>query len=348
MDKKRETVKTKDFIKFLSTGRTPDEISSHFGIELSRVKKRLRDVDKIEGFNLFQHRNESSAKIFSVTSEIPKLEVKPKIWQFRRHVTKPYMWIQFPDHFDFKKIKVVPLSDIHYGEKGHKLDLLRRHVEWGAKTENAFFFINGDLTGNAVKNSAGNSIFQQLMSPREQIRGLIKELRPIAHKILWSVPGGHEFRTLVQTDLDPSEWICRELDIPYFSGPVYIDILWKGYTFTFYARHGTKTPQTEGGKLNKAIKPMKTQEFVMFVITGHFHDATANKETRICRERKFDKSGKLISFRLAKKKQYVVVCPAFYGYWGTYAYHGGFDPAVAGNITCELYPNGDYHATKKG
>lgn len=343
---KNNRIKTEEWIKFLSTGRSIQEISKRFDIEIDRVRRKLEGTEKIDGFDIFQQRDERNEKIFLALPEIPKPEIKPRIWTLRRHSHKPYLWIKFPDKLNFKKIKIIPLSDIHYGEKGHKNALLRRYVQWGAKTDNVFFFLNGDLTANALKDSPGTAIFHQLMSPRKQIAGLIEELRPIAHKILWSLPGGHEFRTIARVDLDPSEWICRELDIPYVSGPTYVDILWQGYRFTFFCQHGMKTPQTEGGKINKAIAPLKVQEFVMFEIMGHFHDATTNKVTRICRERKFDESGKPVSFRLAEKKQYVIICPSFFGFFGTYAYHSGYTPASSGNVTCELYPNGDYHATR--
>lgn len=345
MSQERKPMTKEDLIRFLSTGRTVEEISSNFGIELNAVKKELKEIENLDGYDLFPQRNERNEKIFMLIPEISKPELKPKIWQFRKYSDRPYIWIKLPD-LPFKKIKIIPLSDIHKGEKGHKAELFKRYIDWGVRTENAFFVLNGDLAANALRDSPGTSIFGQTMSPREQRIGLVEELRPIAHKILWSTPGGHEFRSVVRADFDPSEWICRELDIPYFSTPVYADVLWKGYRFTFYCTHGRKTPGTPGGKLNKASAPLKMQEFIQFVITGHFHDTQINRVTRICRERKFDKSGKLASFRLSKKKQYVIVCPSFYSYFGTYAEGAGFSPGSWGNVTCELYPNGDYHATR--
>lgn len=340
-----EIIKTENLIRFLSTGRTIEGISKNFNVEISKVKEMLKELEKAKDYNLFQQRNDVNEEIFLCFPEIPKPEIKPRDWRFRKHSYQPYLWIVLPDT-DYKKIKIVPLSDIHYGEIGHKGELFKRYVEWIAKTPNVYCFLNGDLTANALPDSAGNAIFSQLIRPSRQIKEFVELIRPIAHKILWSVPGGHEYRTFVRTDLDPSEWICQQLDIPYIGGPVYADVLWKGYTFTFYCMHGTKAPATEGGRLNKASIPLKYQEFVKFVVHGHFHDPGINKIPRICRERKFDKSGKLISHRLADKKQYVITCPSFYGYWGTYAHHRGFSPGSWGNVTCELYPNGDYHATR--
>lgn len=345
MSEERKILSKESLTRFLSTGRTIEEISKNFNVEISRVKTRLKELESADGYNLFQQRNNVNEKVFLCFPEIPKPEVKPKDWQFRKHSYKPYIWINLPD-IDFKKIKIVPLSDIHYGEIGHKSELFRRYVAWIAKTPNVYCFLNGDNTANALPDSAGNAIFNQLMRPSKQIKEFIEEIRPIAHKILWSLPGGHEFRTFVRVDLDPSEWVCQQLGIPYFGGPVYADILWKGYSFSFYCMHGTKAPATEGGRLNKASAPLKYQEFVKFVVCGHFHDPGINKVTRVCRERVFDESGKLTSHRLPRKKQYVITCPSFYQYFGTYGQFRGFSPGSSGNVTCELYPNGDYHATR--
>ncbi len=333
-------------ISFLSQGRAIQEISVNFKITPRKTERLLQEIKVMPEYQVFRHRNHFNQQIFTCVSRKPEPEIKSRVWQIRRHPSKPYLWINLPDT-DFKKIKIIPLSDIHYGEKGHLTDRFRKYVRWIAKTENAFCFLNGDLIGNGLPDSPGTVIFNQFMSPQEQIEGLIEELRPIAHKILWSLPGGHEFRTIARTSIDPSQIVCDRLGIPYFSGPVYVDISWMGYDFTFYCMHGRRTPATEGGKLNKAVFPLKRQEFVMFVICGHFHDPTTNKVIRICREREFNKAGEIIDFKLLEKKQYVVVCPSFFGYFGTYAEHAGYFPTSKGSVVCELYPNGDYHATKK-
>ncbi len=346
MQENIKTISTKSLVEFLSTGKTIKEIANRFSILPDKARERVLRMNEVEKYELFQHRNKHGEEIFVCFPQIIAPQVKPRIWKYRMHPTKPYLWISLPDSLDFEKIKIRPLSDIHYGEKGHLDKLFMAHVNWIARTDNVFCFLNGDLTANALKDSPGTAIFQQIRSPRDQMIELTEILRPIAHKILWSLPGGHEFRSISRTDFDPSEWICRELDIPHFSGPANIDILWKGYNFIFYCKHGEKTPGTEGGKLNKAVAPLKIQEFVMFVICGHFHDPTTNKVHRMCRERTFDESGKLVSFKLIEKKQYVVICPSFFGYYGTYAAQRDFPPGSSGVIDCRLYANGDYHATR--
>jgi len=113
--------------------------------------------------------------------------------------------------------------------------------------------------------------------------------------------------------------------------------MWKGYVFTFHASHGRSGSQTKGGKINAAIKPQKMQEHVMFTVSAHVHDAMLNRTTRFCRDR--------VNFELVEKKQYVIICPSFMGYFDSYASKHGYEPGSYGAITCELYPNGDFHAS---
>jgi hypothetical protein len=73
----------------------------------------------------------------------------------------------------------------------------------------------------------------------------------------------------------------------------------------------------------------------MFTVMAHVHDATTNTTVRICRDRK--------NFKLLEKKQYVLICPAFLSYFGSYASKHLYEPGAQGTINCELFANGDYH-----
>lgn len=271
--------------------------------------------------------------------------VEPRVWQYRIQHKQPWIWISFPDNVTWKRIEIEPLSDLHIGARAHnakRLDVTIRRIK---ENENVFTFLNGDIIENALGDSIGGAVYEQNMRPHDQALYTIDKLRPIAHKILWALPGNHEWRSKKHSDIDPLYWICRTLDIPYFDEPVYVDILWKGNVFTAFAQHGATNSQTSGGKLNAAAKPLYFQDFVNFVIMGHVHDKKTDTENRVCRERVFDKDGKLVSFNLQMRKQHSIICPSYYGYFNTYAARQGYPPTSFGNVILELSPNGDYHVT---
>jgi hypothetical protein len=176
---------------------------------------------------------------------------------------------------------------------------------------------------------------EQDKTPSTQGEEMIELLRPIAHKILWAIPGNHEKRSRVR-DFDPLEFICSKLEIPYSKEPIYVDLLWNGYVFDFFCQHGKVGGQTKGWKINAAARPLTYQEFTMFTIMAHVHDEISTKIVRICRDR--------VNFQLTQKKQYVSVLPSFLGYFNTYASEAGYSPGANGAITYRLYPDGDYHS----
>lgn len=344
MDSKR--LRMNEVLQFLSCSRTCVEISEHFGVPPEKVIRYLEKRRRLRDRNLFVYRDTTGENVYIYDKgDVDNLIVKSRLWVYRKHPDQPYLWIQFPDNLKYRKIVLAPIADAHYGHHAHMSKEFDRYLEWIRETENVFGFLNGDEIENVHTDSPPGAIYEQEIRPRDQLIQLREKLRPLAHKILWGHPGNHEGRSMKKTDLDPLWVICDALGIPYFDEPVYVDILWKTNRFTFFCQHGSSGAMTKGGKLNRANIPLTFQEHVMFNIMAHVHDPMVDEEPRICRERIFGKDGRLVSFRLVGKKQYTIICPAFLEYFGTYGARKGYPPPNYGIMTCEMYPNGDYHAT---
>jgi hypothetical protein len=164
---------------------------------------------------------------------------------------------------------------------------------------------------------------------------MVEILSPIAHKILWAIPGNHEDRSRTR-DYDPLERLCEQLEVPYSYEPVFVDILWMGNVWSVYDQHGRSGSQTNGGKINAAARPQEMQEFVNFTIMAHVHDGKVDRNERLIRNR--------TDFRIEFKRQYIIICPSFFGYFGSYASKAGYKPGSYGSINFDLFANGDYHA----
>ncbi|OGF25351.1 hypothetical protein A2331_04005 [Candidatus Falkowbacteria bacterium RIFOXYB2_FULL_34_18] len=344
---KKDKIRGIDLIRFLSTPKTLQEISAEFGRPESEMEAYLEKRGKLRSYNLFVHRNDSQKLIYVYDKEKRnELIIKPRVWTYRKHEELPYLWISFPNNLNFKKIILAPISDAHYGSLAHISKKFDDYLNWIARSNNVFGFLVGDEVENCHADSPPGAIFEQMMRPKDQIISFRKKLAPLAHKILFGVPGNHEGRGTKKTDIDPLYFgICEPLGIPYFDEPVFVDILWKTYVFTMYCRHGSGNAQTKGGKINKALQALDFQEHIMFNIMGHVHDPMLDDTPRICRERNFDEDGNLESFRLVHKKQYTIICPSFLSYFGSYGARMGFSPPNTNITTCEIYPNGKYHAT---
>jgi hypothetical protein len=315
-----------DLAKYLSKGRTETEILGK-GLAIDQLK--------VNGYDLFETRNVYFEKTYLLLPRIVHVPLQPKVWTYRWADSQPYLWIQLPET-GWKKVKIVPLADVHYGSNACMVDKLREYVNWIATEDNVFCFISGDLFENSHGDSCkGVSMYEQEVRPKDQVTQMAEILSPIAHKVLWAIPGNHEDRSRTR-DYDPLERLCETLEIPYSYEPVFVDILWRGNVWSIYDQHGRSGSMTNGGKLNAAARPQEMQEFVHFTIMAHVHDGKVDRNERIIRDR--------VNFRLEFKRQYIIICPSFFGYFGSYASKAGYKPGSYGSINFDLFESGDYHA----
>jgi len=326
---------TSQIITYLSEGRTVREVANRFKLSLRETEELL---DRgFTGYDLWPIQDSNGKARYILLPQLEKpLALAPRIWKLQlQPAGQPWIWIRFPET-SWDLIKIVPLSDVHYGSTGFLEDKFLGYIEWIANTPNAFTFINGDLIENALRDSVGGAIYEAKKMPNTQINEMIDILRPIAHKILWAIPGNHEDRTRKLAGFDPLEVICKVLDIPFFNDSINATVWWGEHQWEFYAKHGNTNSATKGGKLNAAKKPQDQMEYIHFYIMGHVHDAMTNKIDKHVRNFK--------TFELEQKPQYIIICGSFHGYWGTYASKAGMSPSSGGAPTCIIYRNGDFKA----
>jgi len=318
-------------VAFLSKGRTISEIARHFKCRVDEAEAKVHEV---EGYQLWETHDSMGEKVYTLFPLIELPTLKKPIWKFRQQPDgQPWLWYEFPNN-DWKVIKVVPISDVHYGHKMHLSEEFMEHLKWIENTPNVFAFLPGDLMENALGNSIGGAVYESESMPRKQIHDMVQLLAPIAHKILWALPGNHEDRTHKNAGINPMEWLCDQLKIPFVDDAVHATIWWKGNHFNFYNWHGSSGSQLKGTKLNAVQRPAKFMEHVHFIIMGHLHDKITNPVPVIVRDYK--------NFRLELKKQFLVLCPSFLGYFGTYASKVAMEPGINGVTACEIYADGEY------
>lgn len=333
-----------EFGVFLSRGRTMRELVTEFALTEEEILSSLKRGKK--DYNLFEQRNDFGEKVYIF---LPKPETRwvPKKRRFTYAVApsgRPWVTVQLPDSFPAKKnsdgtrrVDVVPISDVHYGATSYNHEKFLEYLEYIRVNDHVIGYLNGDLIDYSGKNSPGSAIFEQNVTPNQQVLDIIELLRPIAHKLVFSLPGNHEERSMRTDGLDVAQVIAMALDIPYFRGPTHMDISWKGYTWRFHCQHGVSNSMTEGGKLNAAKKPTYFHgDFHHFVVMGHVHDATIKEQRAICRNYE--------TMDLEERKYYIVILPAFLDYWGSYGENKGWSPSAIGSISMHLYSNGKHHA----
>lgn len=113
---------------------------------------------------------------------------------------------------DLEKIELIPLADIHYGDKGCNLELLKEKLEYIKNTKNVYCVLNGDIIDNALRQGVGD-VYNQEENPMKQIETIVELLKPIKDKIIAVTLGNHEYRTWKFDGIDLTKMICITLGI---------------------------------------------------------------------------------------------------------------------------------------
>ena len=109
-------------------------------------------------------------------------------------------------------VELIPLADIHYGDKNCNLDFLKEKIEYIKNTKNAYCILNGDIIDNALRQGVGD-VYSQEENPMKQLESIIDIFKPIKDKILAVTTGNHEYRTWKFDGIDLVKMICVTLGI---------------------------------------------------------------------------------------------------------------------------------------
>ncbi len=235
----------------------------------------------------------------------------------------------------FTDIKVIVLSDLHFGNPYCSFKHFERTIDYIKNNDNCYCFLNGDLLEAVTKTSKGD-IYSQITTPQEQRNIVLQSLKPIAKKILGVTTGNHEQRIYSDTGVDLSADIANSLNVPYRMEGMLFKISFgdgnngmkdKPFVFWGYITHGY------GGARTKAAKSIKVERVGTWIPTCDWvamsHDHVVNvapdidfiPDNRGMIDSKGFLSGKITAHRkmLIKTNAYLR--------WGGYAETGGFPPS---------------------
>lgn len=331
--KERGEVSDETIARFMNEGRSYREVSLKFTLPIDDVEKRLREG--LEGYDLFEGplnlKSEQTYTAVPKTGNDPKLK---RVWSHRASSIpgQPYIGIDFPDDFNHKKLRIVPIDGIMYGHEDFDEQRFRETIRFIQRSPQTFCFLNGAIIAPVVggKRDVKNALLIE--------RGLQCEelLKPIAHKILWAQQGLPERNALKQQRFDPLKHLCERFDnIPYFTEPVHADICWRGHLWHIFAIHGQSAAQKKGSKLNAIRGVSEFQDFTHFYVMGRLGDAMWNRNVIIDRNTR--------AMGLQEKEEFHVILSNFLKYLGTDRARKGYAPSTKDTVLLYVYPDGEYH-----
>lgn len=235
---------------------------------------------------------------------------------------------------DFDKITIIPISDVHIGDKTANLKAFKEVIERIKNEPNTFTILNGDLCNIALKNSKSD-VYSDEMTPMEQVLQIINFLEPIRDKILVMSNGNHEQRITNDTNIDILYLVAKQLRIEQVYSPSwwYLYLTFGKtnknrpalYTITGY--HGYGGGSTTGGKANK-VKKMSQVVLADIYLMSHVHEPIQTKGVIFAPDYQHKS--------IVKKEMYYCISNAFVEYEGSYAERMGLIPSNNGITEIEL------------
>lgn len=159
---------------------------------------------------------------------------------------------------DLDGIEILPLADMHMGDRCCDFKLIQRRIEYIRDTPNVYCILNGDLMDTAIASSVGDT-YAASLQPMEQLKQCVKIFAPIKDKIICITSGNHENRVYKSDGLDMTEIMATQLGI----AELYTDtaaILFVRFgkekrgrklCYAAYVTHGSGGGRKEGGKINR-------------------------------------------------------------------------------------------------
>jgi len=260
-----------------------------------------------------------------------------------------------------EKFRLIPIGDIHIGNRGCDLKKLRRVIEWIANKENTYWIGMGDMI-DAI-NYTDKRFDPSTVTPKylkdlnnavyEQISDLKDLFEPIQEKCIGLHEGNHETTIRRRYHVDVIKNLCQEWDTPYLGYSAFTRLKFvriskgtKGHgsraTFTIYSTHGRVGGRKGGAKVNRLEDLMSWFDADIFLM-AHSHKKITTTLTQL------GVTGKRGNRRLIYKKKIGAVTGAFLQGYITqggigYTELWNYPPTDLGVVKITITPDGrDLH-----
>jgi hypothetical protein len=172
---------------------------------------------------------------------------------------------------DTDTVQLIGFGDLHIGASTYnegKATEVREYI----RNKNCIWIGMGDFIENASKKSIGAGVYEQLMTPKEQITYLRSFLEPIKDKCIGYLRGNHEERSYKDSGIDVADIVCYELGLPYCDWEFFGIVAGQKRSWKVYAVHSYMASKTAGLALNATENNIeKMLGDVDIIFRGHTH-----------------------------------------------------------------------------
>lgn len=166
------------------------------------------------------------------------------------------------------KLRLHPICCWHIGATQCDLKFIEEAIKEIKNDPAARWFYMGDGGECVTKLSKGN-IFEQTLSPQQQLDYLVELLEPIREKGIGGVRGNHGNRIDKETGLSFDKSLMNQLGVPYLGVSAMVNLAINRSSYDVWFHHGAPSGASLQSKVNAAKKAYHIMADVR--VTGHSH-----------------------------------------------------------------------------
>jgi len=170
----------------------------------------------------------------------------------------------------FDYIDVIFIGDSHIGHKNFNKKKFVAAIEWVKQAENRYVILMGDLIECLTKTHSPAGAAPSKDPNDKQVKMLVEWIRPIADKILISIAGNHEERTVKSADFTILKAPHELMGIEYRNYQASLRLQMDEVVYKGFIHHGTGSSLRPDFQLRKFIYGAGKLN-MDFIAMGHIH-----------------------------------------------------------------------------
>ncbi len=221
-------------------------------------------------------------------------------------------------------MKLYVLSDMHLGDSGADISLIRKTIEFIKDTPDMYVILLGDVLNVALKNSKSD-VYTEVLTVADAQKLAVELLTPIKDRIIAITPGNHENRVWREVGIDISLWLAEKLGLESVYRPHSVALNLRfgkasdrtQYSLNIFGQHGA---YGGGRRMGSAINALEDLDGIVgnadIYVRAHTHQPVQGSRNVFM----FNQNG-----NITKQTKYYFTAPAFLKYQG-YGHDKGYKP----------------------
>lgn len=222
-------------------------------------------------------------------------------------------------------------GDLHLGHEQCDIRSAQEMLDW-AMEHKAYVLLMGDLIEAGLRESVGDSVYQQVFNPQKQMEAVVKMFKPLAkeHLIIGLHRGNHEARISKTAGIDICKIMANLLGVRYLGGACWSMLTVGSQKYSIYSMHGHSGARFKHTKL-KAVVDLCGWISSDVVAMGHVHSIAAEPVMR-----------QQVDFRNRQVKEvkcYVVLTGSYLKWDRSYGQEAGYPVSRIGSPKAMIWGN---------